>query len=144
MLLPYYHFSLFSMWIQTLWFMISFFHILASGLQGETRLWSLCCYCSICFFEGDDKTRCFGYSFTYSSWCVNFSLLIIIFPIMGWFVFSYYPIFIYLSFFLWVFLLSVCFIFRWQSLVLSVCRNNDSGSSSSTFKSYFLDLFFFI
>ncbi|KAL1178876.1 hypothetical protein V6Z11_A03G123700 [Gossypium hirsutum] len=41
--------------------------ILAAGLQGGTRLWSLCCYCSIGIFEGDDKARCIGYHITNSS-----------------------------------------------------------------------------
>ncbi|KAG4198934.1 hypothetical protein ERO13_A05G117050v2 [Gossypium hirsutum] len=38
-----------------------------AGLQGGTRLWSLCCYCSIGIFEGDDKARCIGYHITNSS-----------------------------------------------------------------------------
>ncbi|KAG4207952.1 hypothetical protein ERO13_A03G101350v2 [Gossypium hirsutum] len=41
------------------------------GLQGGTRLWSLCCYCSIGIFEGDDKARCIGYHITNSSWSVD-------------------------------------------------------------------------
>ncbi|TYG75621.1 hypothetical protein ES288_D03G046100v1 [Gossypium darwinii] len=36
-------------------------------LQGGTRLRSLCCYCSISIFEGDDKARCIGYHLTNSS-----------------------------------------------------------------------------
>lgn len=49
---------------------VELFKMFITGLQGETRLWSLRCNCGICIFEGDDKTRCFGYYITYSGWYV--------------------------------------------------------------------------